>query len=345
MDAVEVLVDEQTKPFYLSSPERPLAPPLVAMEGASAGYGERIILKRLNLSFGPDERIALLGPNGNGKSTFCKLIAGRIPTLAGEVKRSSKLNVAFFAQHQLDDLKPEQSAADHVRAQMPDIGEAKIRAAAARIGFSGLRADVAVKKLSGGEKARLTLGLIGLTAPHLLILDEPTNHLDIDSRGALVEAINDYEGAVIIVSHDRFLIEACADTLWLVADNTVQVYDGDLDDYRRKVLSGDSGSATKKQPKQQNQPQDKASLPPMTAQKPLAAPDPALLREARKRREAAEARMAKFSGLIARIDKAIGDGQVFQREPERARQYARQRAELAVALNAAEEEWLELSEV
>ena len=184
-----------------------------------------------------DDRIALLGANGNGKSTLVKLLAGRLAPEHGTVTRAATLKVGYFAQHQLDELDPEASPYDHVRRLMPDAPEAKVRARVGAIGFSGLAANNAVKTLSGGEKSRLLLGLATFAAPHLVILDEPTNHLDIDSRAALIEAINDYPGAVILVSHDRYLLEACADRLWLVQGGKVAPFDGDLDDYRRAVLT------------------------------------------------------------------------------------------------------------
>src|SRR3954453_21719705 len=240
LEPIAALVEDETLAFQLPSPERPLSPPLVAMEGVAAGYGERKVLERLNLTLLPDDRIALLGSNGNGKSTFCKLLAGRLDPLGGEFKRSAKLKAAYFAQHQLDELNPKASAFDHARALMPDAPEAKVRARCAAFSFPGQNADTPVSSLSGGEKARLLTGLAAFEGPHLLILDEPTNHLDIDSRAALMEAINDYEGAVILVSHDRFLIEACADRLWLVAGGSVRPFDGDMDDYRRLVLSGEA---------------------------------------------------------------------------------------------------------
>ena len=195
------------------------------------------VLSGLSLRIDNDDRIALLGANGNGKSTLVKLLAGRLAPEHGTVTRAAKLKVAYFAQHQLDELEPDASPYDHVRRLMPDAPEAKVRARVGAIGFSGLAGNTKVENLSGGEKARLLLGLATFGAPHLVILDEPTNHLDIDSRAALIEAINDYPGAVILVSHDRYLLEACADRLWLVQGGTVKPFDGDLDDYRRRVLS------------------------------------------------------------------------------------------------------------
>ena len=216
LEPIATIVEDDVLPFNLPGPERPVAPPLITVEGAAVGYGERTILDRLNLTLSPDDRIALLGSNGNGKSTFCKLIGGRLAPMNGEMRRPSKIEVAYLAQHQLEELNRKATANDHLAERMPDAPVARIRARAAQLGFPGAKADTPVSSLSGGEKARLLMGLAAFEGPHLLILDEPTNHLDIDSRTALMEAINDYTGAVILVSHDRFLIEACADRLWLV---------------------------------------------------------------------------------------------------------------------------------
>ena len=191
----------------------------------------------MTLRIDTDDRIALLGSNGNGKSTLVKLLAGKLQPFSGQVTRADKLSVGYFAQHQVDELNLDGSPYDHIRKLMPDAPETKVRARTGAIGFSGKAGDTLVKSLSGGEKARLLLGLATFFGPNMIILDEPTNHLDIDSRAALAEAINEFPGAVIMVSHDRYLIEACADQLWVVADQTVTAYDGDLDDYRRMVLS------------------------------------------------------------------------------------------------------------
>ncbi len=333
MEPIAALLEDEAPVIHLPSPDKPLSPPIVAMERVSAGYGERVVLSGLNLSLAPDDRVALLGANGNGKSTFCKLIGGRLPPLAGELKRSSKMEVAYFAQHQLDELRPSESAVAHVRERMPDAPEAKIRSAAARLGFPASKADTPVSQLSGGEKARLLMGLAAFDGPHLLILDEPTNHLDIESRQALVEAINDYEGAVILVSHDRFLIEACADRLWIVGNGSVKTFDGDMDDYRRLVLAGpektDSageGTGGQKAEARRSAVERRAALAPL-----------------KKRLEAIEARMAKLSGAIEKIDAALADGTAFLKDAAKAGELARMRAEAAEALARAEEEWLEVS--
>ena len=221
------------------------------------------MLRDLTLRIDNDDRIALLGSNGNGKSTLVKLIAARLEPFEGSVTRASRLKIAYFAQHQLDELDEDATVYDHVRELMPDAPEAKVRAVAGSFGFSAANADKKVEKLSGGEKARLMLGLATFGGPHLLILDEPTNHLDIDSRAALIEAINDYSGAIILVSHDRHLLDACADRLWLVADGTVTPFDGDLDDYRRRVLSDrdDGAGARRARPRPQGDRRARAARP------------------------------------------------------------------------------------
>ena len=337
MESIATIVDRDVQPFSLPGPERPLSPPMVVLDDVSAGYGERKVLSRLDLTLLPDDRIALLGSNGNGKSTFCKLIGGRLPPLSGDLRRSSKLQTAYFAQHQLDELRMEETPVAHLRDLMPDAPEAKVRSKAAQIGFPASKADTPVKNLSGGEKARLMLGIAAFGGPHLLILDEPTNHLDIDSRTALVKAINDYPGAVILVSHDRFLIEACADRLWLVGDGTVRNFDGDMEDYRALVLGGAKAARREKPAETANTnskaEERKGAAVKRVAQGPL-----------RQKLNLAEARIAKLTGLIEKVDGVLGNGAAFARDPEKALQLSRQRAELAEALTAAEEDWLGLSE-
>ena len=219
MAPIAALSLSDVQPINIPAPDKLLSPPIVTLDDVSVGYEPgRPILRKLSLRIDDDDRIALLGSNGNGKSTLVKLIAARLAAQEGTVTRAPKLKIAYFAQHQLDELDPDESVYEHLRELMPDASETKVRAVAGSIGFSGQAADTAVERLSGGEKARLMLGLATFAGPHLLILDEPTNHLDIDSRAALIEAINDYPGATILVSHDRHLLDACADRLWLVAN-------------------------------------------------------------------------------------------------------------------------------
>ena len=337
LEPITTMVEDETLAFDLRSPERPLAPPLVAVEGAAAGYGETTVLDRLNLTVLPDDRIALLGANGNGKSTFCRLVGGRMDPLKGDVRRPGKMEVAYFAQHQLEELDPSATPFDHIAARMPGEPVAKIRARAARFGFPGPKADTPVSSLSGGEKSRLLMGLAAFNGPHLLILDEPTNHLDIDSRTALMEAINDYSGAVILVSHDRFLIEACADRLWLVSGGTVKPFDGDMDDYRQLVLSGGLDPDQRRDHRQQ------AASSSRTDERRAAAERRVALAPLRRRLDAAEARMTRLADVIAKVDAALADGTAFVKDPAKAGELARRRAEAADALAAVEEEWLLLS--
>src|ERR1700752_5009128 len=238
MKPVTALVTQDVHEISFPEPEKMLSPPILALDNVSVGYEPgKPVLNRVTLRIDTDDRIALLGANGNGKSTLVKLLASKLAPFSGQVTRADKLSIGYFAQHQVDELDLEASTYDHIRRLLPDAPESKVRARAGAIGFSGKAADTLVQSLSGGEKARLLLGLATFFGPNMIILDEPTNHLDIDSRAALAEAINEFPGAVIMVSHDRYLIEACADRLWVVANHAVMTYDGDLDDYRRMVLS------------------------------------------------------------------------------------------------------------
>jgi ATP-binding cassette subfamily F protein 3 len=228
---LETVVEDAPTRFAFPEPAR-LAPPILALERVSVGYDGAPVLRNLSLSVDMDDRIALLGSNGNGKSTFAKLIAGRLDPLEGTIRRSGKLRVGYFAQHQTEELVMNESPVDHIARALPRALPPQLRAQLARFGLDADRADTPVANLSGGEKARLLLALATRDAPQLLILDEPTNHLDIDAREALVRALAEYEGAVLLITHDPHLVELVADRLWLVADGTVKPYDGDLDDYR-----------------------------------------------------------------------------------------------------------------
>ena len=219
-----------------------LAPPLVVLADAAVGYEPgRPVLRGIDLRLDPGERVALLGANGNGKSTFARLLAGLLAPERGSLTRGRKLEVGYFAQHQIDTLNPEGSAFDHLARLLPDAPPERVRARLGGFGFSGDKADVAVAALSGGEKARLNFALISARAPQLLVLDEPTNHLDIQSRRALVDALETYDGAVVLITHDMHLVELVAERLWLVQGGTVRPYDGDLAAYRAGIL----GSAGK----------------------------------------------------------------------------------------------------
>ena len=227
--------------FSFPEPEE-LSPPILATDGVAVGYGEHVVLDRLTLRIDQDDRIALLGRNGEGKSTLSKLFAERLPAMKGKITRAGKLRVGYFAQHQVDELRVEETPLDHLRRLRPDEGPSKWRARLSGFGLQAAQAETEVGRLSGGQKARLSLLLATIDAPHMLILDEPTNHLDIESREALVEALTAHTGAVILVSHDMHLLGLVADRLWLVKDGRVNPFEGDLEDYRRMLLSTDKSS-------------------------------------------------------------------------------------------------------
>jgi len=335
MKPVTALVTQDVRDISFPNPERMSSPPIIAVDDVSVGYDpKRPVLNRVTLRIDTDDRIALLGSNGNGKSTLVKLLANKLSPFSGRVTRAEKLSVGYFAQHQVDELNLDGSPYDHVRKLMPDAPETKVRGRTGAIGFSGKAGDTLVKSLSGGEKTRLLLGLATFFGPHMIILDEPTNHLDIDSRAALAEAINDFPGAVIMVSHDRYLIEACADQLWVVADQTVTPYEGDLDDYRRMVLSA-RGQRTASRDRNGSE-RDNGRARPERAkaekQKPL-----------KQQMAEAEAEIERISGIIAKIDTALALPDLFTRDPKQAAQLSKARAGAASALQRAEEAWLTAS--
>jgi ATP-binding cassette subfamily F protein 3 len=333
MKPVTALVTQDVRDISFPVPEKMLSPPIIAVDDVSVGYDpKRPVLNRVTLRIDTDDRIALLGSNGNGKSTLVKLLANKLAPFSGHVTRAEKLSIGYFAQHQVDELDLDGSPYDHVRRLMPDAPETKVRGRTGAIGFSGKAGDTLVRNLSGGEKARLLLGLATFFGPNMIILDEPTNHLDIDSRAALAEAINEFPGAVIMVSHDRYLIEACADQLWVVADNTVTSYDGDLDDYRRMVLSARGMRAGSRNSNERDDGRDRPQRNKAEKRIPL-----------KRKISDAEAEIARISGIIAKIDTALALPDMFKRDPKQAAQLSKARAGAANALQRAEEEWLTAS--
>src|SRR5450631_3407815 len=335
MKPVTALVTQDVREISFPVPEKMLSPPIIAVDDVSVGYDpKKPVLNRVTLRIDTDDRIALLGSNGNGKSTLVKLLAGKLAPFSGHVTRAEKLSVGYFAQHQVDELNLDGSPYDHVRKLMPEATETKVRGRTGSIGFSGKAGDTLVKSLSGGEKARLLLGLATFFGPNMIILDEPTNHLDIDSRAALAEAINEFPGAVMMVSHDRYLIEACADQLWVVADHAVTAYDGDLDDYRRMVLSarGMRASSRDRDSGERGNGRDKPARNRTEKRVPL-----------KQKISDAEAEIARINGIISKIDTALALPDLFTRDPKQAAQLSKARAGAANALQRAEEEWLAAS--
>jgi ATP-binding cassette subfamily F protein 3 len=333
-------VDAEVVPFRFPSPERPLGNPLIRIEGASVGYAAgKPVLRNLDLRVDIDDRIGLLGSNGNGKSTLAKLLCGRLEPLEGVRRASNKLAYGYFAQHQLDELRPKMSAYDHIAELMPDATIAQRRAKVAALGFGVEKADTPSEKLSGGEKARLLFALATFHAPHLLILDEPTNHLDVDSREALIHALNDYEGAVILISHDRHLLEATVDRLWIVRNGSVKPYDGDLESYRQESLgagktakSANGGKSPIADPKRQREDERRQAAQRREELAPL-----------RKRLREHEQRIELIQKKIASIDFGLADQSLYEKDPSKALAMTQERSGLAKELKAAEDAWLEAS--
>ncbi|MHA7883875.1 ABC-F family ATP-binding cassette domain-containing protein [Nitratireductor rhodophyticola] len=334
MSPMAAVVNETVLPFRFPNPEKAVASPIIALDGGAVGYTPgKPVLRGLTLRIDNDDRIALLGANGNGKSTFAKLIADRLTLEKGTKTVAPGLKVSIFAQHQLDDLRPDEDAYQHLRRLMPDAPEAKVRARVAQFGLTTEKMSTPARDLSGGEKARLLMGLATFEAPHLLILDEPTNHLDIDSREALVEALNMFDGAVILISHDRHLIEATADRLWIVGDGTVSSYDGDMDDYRARMTGGASRNREKRET-------DKASK---ADRRKEAARKRAALEPLAKEIKATEGLIDRTRRRIDAIEARLADTSLYDKEPKKVSELAKERSDLATMLARHEDRWLTLS--
>jgi ATP-binding cassette subfamily F protein 3 len=341
MQPIAEQIEERVAPFLFADPAKPLASPLIRLEGAAVGYtADQPVLEHLDLRLDADDRIGLLGANGNGKSTFARLLAGRLPTMAGARYASDKMTVGYFAQHQMEDLPAGKTPYQHMLDLMPEASEAQRRARLGTLGFGVDKADTRAENLSGGEKARLLFGLATFHGTHLLILDEPTNHLDVDAREALVHALNEYAGAVILITHDRHLIEACADRLWIVRHGTVRSYDGDIDQYRAECLS-ERGTPDRLRMGQPARGAAKAT--PQQARRQAAELRGALA-PLKQEITKAEAQMARLALQIANIDAALADSGLYARNPARAQALARERASLARALEGAEAAWLTAGE-
>ena len=319
MTLVDDVVETGVIGFNFPSPEE-LAPPIIRLDEVSIGYGGKVVLHGLDIRIDQDDRIALLGANGQGKSTFSKLLADRLKPMSGRKHASSKLRIGYFAQHQVDELDVDETPLQHIQRLRPKELPPKLRA---RLGSGGLPPEThtsVVGKLSGGQKARLSLLIATLDAPHLIILDEPTNHLDIESREALVQALTDYTGAVILVSHDPHLVELVADQLWLVNAGEVKPFDGDMDAYRRFLLSERSDkpkSAAKTQAKKTDLVALKAEL------------------------ARCEDRVQKLEVMRNQIDERLADPKLYDRGPVEIAKWQSKRAEIAAGLDRAESLWAE----
>lgn len=329
LETIAPLEENLSSHFSFPQPEH-LAPPIITLENAAVGYGETPVLKNLNLRIDGDDRIALLGANGNGKSTFAKLLAGRLKPMEGLIHRSKKVRIGYFAQHQTEELPMNQSPLMIIHALMPEATETKCRTHLAMFGLNQEKALTPVRNLSGGEKARLLFACMAYDAPALLILDEPTNHLDIQGREALIDALNTYEGAVLLITHDMTLIQLISDRLWLVKDGTCKAFDGDLDDYQRLLLESDKPKATAKESPSSHR------------------------KEERQRKAALRAETAPIKKEINRIEKEMAEVSAQKEkavarfetvtEPTQIVALQKEVAHLEKQLETLETKWLDLSE-
>lgn len=326
METIRAPEDAARTVFSFPEPEE-LSPPIISIENGSVGYGETVVLNRLNLRIDQDDRIALLGKNGQGKSTLSKLLSGRLEAMGGKTTQSTKLRIGFFAQHQVDELRIEETPLQHLLRERPAEGQARLRARLAGFGLGAAQAETEVGRLSGGQKARLSLLLATLPAPHLLILDEPTNHLDIESREALVEALTAYSGAVILVSHDMHLLSMVADRLWLVQDGTVRPYEEDLETYRKMLLQSDTPARNKGK---------EADKPKEAFAKPSRDQILALRAEVRK----CEDRVKKLNEMGDKLAKKLADPTLYDERKDELVVWQKKYAELREALDRAEAMWM-----
>ncbi len=348
LQAVEPVRAKREWRFEFFKPER-LPEHLVDAEGLAVGYGERRILSDVTFSIRSGERIGILGVNGAGKSTLIKAIVGELPLMAGELRRGQGLEIGYFAQHQLDQLRLDETPLEHMRRLAPDTREQELRDYLGTYRFSGDLATSPVKPMSGGEKARLALALIAWKKPNLLVLDEPTNHLDMETREALTMALSTFEGAVLLVSHDRHLLRAVTDQLWLVHNGLVKPYDGDLDDYAKLVL--EHRRTTAQQARMEREGEKPAQQPSVNKKEArrLEAQERQRIAELRKplkkELDAVEKSLARASEALRALDAKLADPEFYNgSDQDLVAKTLREHGELAPKVEALETRWLELSE-
>ncbi len=338
MEPIAAVMEDRTVTFDFPPPAH-LSPPILTLENAAVGYAaDKPILSRLNLRLDMDDRVALLGANGNGKSTLARLLAQRLKPMAGRMTRSGKLKIGYFAQDQAEELDLAATPLQHMERLMPMETETRLRSQLGRFGFGAERAEVAVGKLSGGEKARLLFALMSREAPHVLILDEPTNHLDVDSRQALIQALSAFEGAVILVSHDTHLIELTADRLWLVGEGTVVPYDGDMDDYRKLLM--EQRRLERARQREDRPPRDDTVN--KKDRRRAAAEARAAVADLRKAARQAEAQIEKLDRQKKALEKKLADPQVYEGPTAKLQDLQIRFGQVKQAIAEAEERWLEL---
>jgi ATP-binding cassette subfamily F protein 3 len=354
MEPIPEYSDGARVTFDFPDPVPPLSPPLFSVLNASVGYDGSPVLSDLSLRLDEDDRVALLGANGNGKSTLMRLLAGRLKEMSGTVTAAPKLRVGYFAQHQTEELDMNATPVIELSRKRPDDRDEQLRNQLGRFGFSQQRADTKVANLSGGEKARLLFALMTCEKPHILLLDEPTNHLDVDSRQALIQAINSFAGAVVIVSHDPHVIELTADRFWLVANGRVSGYDGDMDTYRQLLLAGAKKASKKKESVADTAPDAapealQEALPDVPAvdrreQRKQAAEKRQTLAPLRKQIQRIEKNVAKFQAEKAEIQRKMADPTLYDGDSSKLVDLQRDLGWISRQLDEAEANWLGLQE-
>lgn len=329
MKPIAAMAEDLSLSFDFPDPDE-LRPPLITLDMASVGYGDTPILKRLNLRIDPEDRIALLGRNGNGKTTLARLLAAQLAPMDGDMNAAGKMKVGYFTQYQVEELSTDDTPLEHMTRQMKGASPAAVRAQLGRFGFSGDKATTLVGKLSGGERARLALALITRDAPHMLILDEPTNHLDVDAREALVQALNAYTGCVLLVSHDRHMLEATADRLVLVDEGTAKEFDGTIDDYIALVL----GNSAKEKAAKANKKNDRKA----------AAEAREKAQVLKKGAQAIERDLARLTEQRDALDAAMAGQAIPALAKLTMAQLMKRRASLDTEIEVAEMKWMEANE-